>query len=295
MIVPTTRNQQNNFIVARLHYTLDPDKARPDWKERTMRGMPRDPRTREPLAWNREYELDYSTYVGQAVFPEFTELNIREITVEPKDMLYVGWDFGFRRPAVVVTKLNQFDQWCWIKGIIGKDEGILRFGKRVGEFLLSEYPGCRYIHSCDPAGHQKTDKAEKTSIEVLQSLEIFPVSRSSPVNEGIEIIRQKLVMRDDGKVGLLVNSGEADLIDGFKGGYRYKENREGEPEKEEIEKDGYFQHLFDAARYIAVNQFSLVETGKQELNPITKQEIPRYRRDPTQNIIPEMGGMKDLF
>ena len=288
MIIPIVRNPKNKFTVARLHYSLDPDKAKPEWKEMAKKGMPES-------GWQREYEIDYSVFEGKPVFPEFSELNIKPIEVKEREILLVGWDFGYRRPAVVITKLNEIDQWCWLKGILGEDEGILRFGTRIRDFLNSTYPGCKFLHMCDPAGHQKTDKAEKTSVEVLNSLGIYPQSKPAPVNEGIEIIRQKLIMRDDGKVGLLVNPSEQDLIDGFRGGYSYGEIKEGETGKEEPIKDGYFIHLFDGARYIATNYFEV--TGKKpEPNPIThSQGLIGEPETPDQNVIPEGEGLKELF
>ena len=286
-VIPVQKNPKNNFAVARLHYSADPVKADPRWAVETKKGMPE-------AGWQREYEIDYSLYAGKPVFQEFKyELNVRPLIVPPRSILYVGYDFGYHRPAVGISRINEFDQWEWIKAIIGKDEGIEAFGTRVLRFMMAEYPGCKYIYASDPAGYQKTDKAEKTSIEVLESLGIYPVSRASPINEGIEIIRQKLLMRDDGKVGLLVNSTEEDLIDGFKGGYRYPEAREGAGEKEEPLKDGYFEHIFDSFRYIAINFFSLVETGKQQSNEITQSESTQ--QDMTRNVIPEGEGIAELF
>ncbi len=289
MIIPVTRNPINRFTVARLHYSMDPEKADPAWIERTKRGMPES-------GWMREYEIDYSTYSGKAVYAgDFRhELHVRPLENPSREILYVGWDFGYHRPAVLITKVNEFDQWLWLKAILGQDEGIDKFGERIQRFLMTEYPGCKFLHACDPAGHQKTDKAEKTSIQVLEDMGIFPVSRPSAIVEGIEIIRKKLAMRDDGKVGLLINQTEENLIEGFKGGYRYPEFKEGQPEKEEPLKDGFYDHLFDCGRYLAVNFFTLVDYGKQETNPITRDEVTP-RGDPNRNVIDEGEGIADLF
>jgi len=287
MIIPVKHNLENGFAVARLHYSLDPNKDAA-WVERMKRGMPES-------GWLREYEIDYSTFAGKPVLPEFKyELNAVEMEKPQREILYCGWDFGYHRPRCLITFLNEFDQWCWHKAIWGKDEGIEKFGERVAKYLLSEYPGCKYLHGVDPAGHQKNDKSEKTSIQVLESFEIFCQSRPSSVVEGVEIIRQKLLMRDDGKVGLLVNKDEEDLIDGFRGGYRYAEARIGQAEKEEPLADGFYQDTFDAARYIAVNYFSLVEYSKQSGNPITADEL-LDGPDPNRNMIEQGGGIADMF
>jgi hypothetical protein len=257
MIIPIVRNPNNKFVVARLHYSLDPDKAKPEWVEEIKRGMPES-------GWRREYEIDYTVFEGKPVFPEFSEINIKPLKAPEKAMMLVGWDFGYHRPAITVSFVNEIDQWCLLKSIIGEDEGILRFGTRIRDFLNSTYSSCKFLHYADPAGHQKNDKSEKTSIEVLNSLDIYPQSKPAPVNEGIEIIRQKIPMRDDGKVGLLVNVTETDLIDGFKGGYSYGEIKEGEVGKEEPVKDGYYIHCFVAGTKV------ITDKGEQNIEEIHK-------------------------
>lgn len=251
-VLPVKHNKDNGFCVVRVHYSADPDKDA-KWVAEAKKGMPK-------RGWLREYEIDYSTYAGKPFFPEFSELNIAKKTIAytNKDIIYRGWDFGFHRPCVLITKLNEFDQWCWLRVIMGQDEGIYDFGQRVRRFCMSEYPGSKFIDACDPAGHQKTDKNEKTSVQILNNLGIYPQSRRQSIAMGAEIVRQKLIMRTDGKVGLIVNPGFTDAIDGFKGGIHYPETREGREQKEAYYKDGYYDHLFDSSRYLAVEMFTII-------------------------------------
>ena len=257
-LLPVKRNEKNRFVVATVHYSLDPEKNTPEWIEEAKRGMPE-------RGWLREYEIDYSTYAGKAVFPEFTQYNIapEKINYKEGEVLYRGWDFGFHRPMCIITKLNEFDQWCWIKVILGEDEGIKAFGERVRRYCLTTYPGAKYLDACDPAGYQMNDKSEETSIQVLMSLGIYPQARKQSIKQGIEIIRQKLMLRVDGKPGLLVDPGETMAIDGFKGGIHYPEPREGSSEKEFYDKDGFYDHIFDGARYLATELFTVI--GQQQM------------------------------
>lgn len=237
-ILPYKKNPGNKFAVVRVHYSADPSKDE-EWKAKAMEGMPE-------KGWLREYEIDYSSYAGKIYFPEFSELNIAKenITYKPPETLYRGWDYGWHRPCCVITRQNVFDQWCLIKVILGQDEGILAFGRRVDEFCRTTYPGATYIDADDIAGTQVSDKSEKTSRQILNTLGIYPRARKQEIRQGAEIIRQKLGMRTDGKVGLLVNPDQTDLIDGFKGGLHYPEIKEGQPEKEFYQKDGYYDHCF---------------------------------------------------
>lgn len=250
-MTPVRKNPKNDFAVVRVHYSLDPTKDEV-WKEQARRGM-------TERAWNREYEIDYTYFAGKPFFPEFSEYNILPQVVPylQGETLYRGWDFGFHRPCVVITKLNEFDQWIIMRVILGQDEGIRDFGKRVKNYCLANFPGAKYIDACDVAGNQQTDKAETTSTQMLNAMGIYPQSRKQPKTLGAEIIRQKLKIRIDGKPGLLVNPTESYVISAFRGGLHYPEVKEGVP-KEEYEKDGYFDHFGDSLRYIGVEMFTIV-------------------------------------
>jgi hypothetical protein len=270
-LVPVVRNRRNNFTVATVHYTADPDKANEEWIKLARQGMPE-------RGWMREYEIDYSYFEGKAFFPEFKHYNIGDNQYLSKETLFRGWDYGFHRPAVLITKVNQFDQWCWIKALMGKDEGIMDFGKRVRQYCITHFPGALYVDVGDPAGESMSDKSEKTSVQILESLGIFVRSRKQPIKQGAEIIRQKLQMRVDGKPGIVVNKDETLLIDGFKGGLHYPDTKMGMSFKEEYEKDGYYDHIFDCGRYLATDMFTVI--GQAQANNRfndTSGEEERYR------------------
>jgi hypothetical protein len=262
LIVPVHKNAKNGFTVARVHYSLDPLKNTPAWVAMAKQGM-------TERAWNREYELDYTIFAGKTFFPEFKEYNIADCIYQERETLYRSFDYGFHRPACLITKLNQFDQWCWLECILGEDEGIMKFGRRVFEHCVTHYPGAYWFDAGDPAGEQKSDKSEKTSVQVLNSLGIYPRSQKQPIKQGAEIIRQKLAIRADGRAGLIVHPSQTILIDGFKGGLHYPEIEGAQTEKEYYEKDGFYEHPFDAARYIATEMFTVI--GQTQMaNPITR-------------------------
>jgi hypothetical protein len=292
-LLPVTQNKNNKFTVVRLHYSSDPDKNTSEWIEEARRGMPE-------RGWNREYEIDYTVYEGKTFFPEFKDFNIQAETYRPRETIYRGWDYGFHRPACLMTKLNQFDQWAWIDMILGQDEGIMAFGKRVRNYCLTRYPGAYYMDVGDPAGEQITDKSEKTSVQILETLGIYVKSRKQPRLQGAEIIRQKLQMRVDGRPGLIVDPKLTAVIDGFKGGLHYPEVKEGQPQKEFYEKDGYYDHIFDAGRYLATEMFTVI--GQQQMpNQITsdldgdqyKYQMGRPADEDSRNDLAELAS--DLF
>jgi len=238
MILNPRWNPINKFCVVRLHYSSDPEKNTPEWKEQAHRGV-------SDRSWNREYEIDYDTFEGKPVFEGFREdLHVGSFSYEPlpTKTLYRGWDFGYHRPAVCIGWLNPDDQYIVKREIMGHDEGIKDFGKRVLNISDTEFPNARWIDFCDPAGHQKSDKSEFTSVEVINSLGVFPTSKPSNIQEKLEVVRQRLLMRNDGKVGIIIDISCTRIINGFKGGYRYAEEVDGKPVSELPLKDNYYDN-----------------------------------------------------
>jgi hypothetical protein len=171
-----------------------------------------------------------------------------------------GWDFGFHRPAVLFGYFNKFDQLCFRHEIMGHDEVIKEFAKRVIMFSRSEFPGAKFIDRGDPAGNQANSQTKESDVEVLRGLGIEFTSKASSINEGLEIMRQRMLRRNDGKLGMLVHPDCQIFIDGLKGGYRYPEIKRGKAEKEKPLKDGYYDHLQDCARMICVNNLEVANT-----------------------------------
>jgi hypothetical protein len=273
MLLKPRWNPTNKFCVLRLHYSADPEKNTPEWKEKTKRGI-------SERSWNREYEIDYDTFEGKPVFPEFREdWHMGSFVFEPmpQKFVYRGWDFGYHRPAVTIGWINEFDQLIIKREILGHDEGIKEFAARVLNISGAEFPNAKWLDACDPAGHQKNDKSEFTSVEVLGSLGVFPTSKPSNIQEKLEMLRQRLQMRNDGKVGIMIDVGCTRLINGFKGGYRYDEQKEGQPAQEEPLKDNYYDNVFDSMEYLCTNFLELAPTKNLESPQGSENDIMRGR------------------
>lgn len=248
MIVPVHWNSKNKFAVARVHFSVDPQKNNPTWIERAKQGVP-------PRSWEREYEISYEVFDGKPVFETFHENLIQSFDwqLEKQQYVYRGWDFGYHHPAVTFAFFNEYDQFCIRHSIMGENETIKDFGNRVRNFSLANYPNAKWLDACDYAGNQVSDKAEFTSVEVLNGMGIYPSYKQSRIVQGLEILRQRMMMRNDGKYGFMIHPDCQILIDAFKGGYRYAVVKEGQEQKEEPFKDGYYDHGIDSTRYICVN------------------------------------------
>lgn len=274
MILKPRWNPKNKFCVLRLHYSADPEKNTPEWIAQAKRGI-------SERSWNREYEIDYDTFEGQPVFEGFKEdLHISTFEYDPSAGMRVlrGWDFGFHRPAVTISWMNEFDQLCVRREILGHDEGIRDFGTRVLNICQVEFPNAKWVDACDPAGHQRNDKSDKTSVEVLNSLGVYPTSKPSNIAEKLEVIRQRLLMRNDGKVGMLVHPDCTRIINGFKGGYRYPEDKQGVTNELPL-KDNYYDNIFDSLEYLATNFLTVAPIPGQTTQQVYDNPIMQGGND----------------
>jgi hypothetical protein len=67
-------NERNGFFVTRLHYTADPNKRSAAWKKAVSEGL-------ALRAWQREYEISWTSPEGEPVIPEFdANLHVRELS-----------------------------------------------------------------------------------------------------------------------------------------------------------------------------------------------------------------------
>jgi hypothetical protein len=97
-------NPRNGFYVTRLHYTADPGKRSGDWKKKTSENL-------SLRAWQREYEISWTSPEGEPVVPEFdANLHVRETDIARDRRLLRWWDFGAVSPVVLFVQLSPYGQ-----------------------------------------------------------------------------------------------------------------------------------------------------------------------------------------
>lgn len=193
---------------------------------------------------------------GRPVYTHFKfETHVRPIEFDPDLPLIRGWDFGFNHPAVV---------WLQLKGTqvrvlaekIGKRIYLQQFVDEQVKPLEEQLFGSQIkknrqgilIHPtmdfCDPHGADQDDKG-KSSVQVLNENQIFPTFRRTYISEGVKAVHECMYTKDvtSGGPNFLINPRCKNLIDGYRGGYHRIDGGE------EPEKDGFFDHAQDAARY----------------------------------------------
>jgi hypothetical protein len=242
-----------------------------------------------PAAWQRKYLLGEFGFTpdGQPVYPEYSEKLHRAketLPVTSGKPILCGWDFGYHFPAVVFTQFDAKNRWLILREIMGKNITVDRFGDYVVQKMRLWFPeGTEFKHYGDPAGNQKTDKSERTSIDILASKGIRIATRVSRIRQGLELVGMQLGKLIDELPGLLVDPGCTVVHEGFSGGYHYPEATGMKPFDENPAKDGYYDHIQDCIRYVAVNVLDMPEPkGREREERITAWEEEQieeeYRR-----------------
>ena len=216
-----------------------------------------------PLSWRNKYLYGHFGFMpdGQPFYEGFKEpIHSGEFDWNSQRELILGWDFGFRHPACLVTQFDTYDRWLWLREFIGTDITIDKFADFVIAALNRYYPKASYRHFGDPACMQTNDKSEHTSWQILRQKNINVGVRQSTYRDRKEIMESKLSTLVNGKPLLMVDKRFCKVArDGFLGGYHFPKRKEGQifsPKDEQPFRDGYYEHIMNAGEYIAVNLFS---------------------------------------
>jgi hypothetical protein len=238
----TVRKNRNGFTVMSLHYSACPRKNE-EWQKQAKKSYVSED------SWQQEQELNFSKVEGSRVYPGFkVSVHVKKQTFNPYLDVWRCWDFGYGHPACVWMQIDKDDRVHVLRELLGEEITIKDFGREVQRISDKYYMGVTFKDAGDPAGQARTDKSERTTVEILRAMGIRMRMRGSGVLEGINCIRGMLLKRADDSTGLEVDPSCEILIDGFTGGYVRKE-LDDEPVK-----DGFYEHMMDAFRYgIVVN------------------------------------------
>ena len=275
--------------VVAIHYRADPDK-RPEtpkgavWYEEAQKAI------RTTRDWKREMDIDFTVSSGEPFYADFNRrTHVKPCKFDPTLPLIRGWDFGRSRPACVWGQLQSNLKFHVLYSVMAKNRSIFQFAPYVITQTNIMFPGAKVITDYgDPAGAQETDKGATTIILTTQ-FGIDVVSRFSFVEEGTKILEQKLMIQADGGPGIIIDPCNKVLIDGFAGGYKLDTTKTGKNDdgvlKNRAKKDGFYDHLQDALRYIIVNIFSF-DTFSQGRDKASKAvglwQTNQERREKTQ-------------
>lgn len=276
--------------VLALHYTADPDKC-PEtekgqqWIAAAKGAMPNE------RDWKREYELDFTVSAGEPFYTQFSRTtHVARCTFDPDLPLLRGWDFGRGHPACVWAQLGRDQILRILYSLIGTNLNIYRFAPLVITETNARFPGVATVSDFgDPSGAQETDKGATTAVLMIE----FGINihyRHSWKEEGEKMIEQRLLVREDGNPGLLLDPINKSLIDGFAGGFELDSQHIARTDTTKLlsrsKKDGFYDHLMDALRYLVVNMFTFESSKGQN----AEKAVSLWRTNAQNRKIKEKSG-----
>ena len=219
-------------------------------------------------------ELSFVATQGKRVYQEFsTDNNVSQLRPIPNKPIWRGWDFGYHHPACVWAQPTPDDKLHVLAELMGEDTTIDQFAQDVKKISNHFFLGYKFQDAGDPAVRQVSDKSERTTADILRLHGIRIQSRPTQIKDGVNLIRRMLRPDRNGHVTLVLDNKCEVMIDAFLGGYVRREV--SGVVMDEPQKDGYYEHIMDALRYMCVILYD-VRTGHR-----LKIGRPYVRRRPT--------------
>lgn len=195
----------------------------------------------------------------------------RPIPIHDESELYVGVDSSGRHPAAIFLQRTAFGQWQAVYEIVFPKEGISaeNFAALLLEEIQLRFRRYQIVNPVwgDPAGAAKGRNDDRTYFDILNGkLKLFGLrSKPSPgvtLAPRIETVKGCLTrLVNGGEPKLLVSPTCKHLIQGFNGGYHYKEmNSTGEPMFNEKPVKNRFSDIHDALQYVLCGVGELRQT-----------------------------------
>ena len=197
------------------------------------------------------------------------DLHLRTVSFDSSMRVSRGWDFGFNHPACVWRVIDNFGRKNINHELLGDKEDIQTFARRVLEITKQRYGDAPVSDYGDPHGNDKKDDGE-SSVSRLRELGIFIESERKVrdyVEPGIALVRKELSTLIEGVPELTIDPRCTIIRAAYFG--KYVRDEDGFPKK-----DGFYDHLCDADRYLAYNHKSnsvvkdLILSRKNRARPV---------------------------
>lgn len=249
--VKTWINSKNKFLVVELHYSADPKKNNSSYTESIKNSMP----TQEYL---REYELQWDTFAGMPVYPEFSRklhVTTKKPSLAPGLPLLIGLDFGLT-PACVIGQLQEGTLYIF-EELVEFNMGMERFSDMLIAHIRTNYPTKSNLAKdillyIDPSGHFRKDTDESTCAQILgtKGFTTFPGPIAWEARRKA-VVTLLMKLTKDGPALQIYGPACSTLIKGFEGGYQFSDKvAELEPNKLRPLKNEY-SHVHDGMQYLA--------------------------------------------
>lgn len=196
-------------------------------------------------------EFHFDTHVGKGpIVPVMEQTIVR------------SWDFGLT-PACVFSQVHPNGQWIVLREVWSDNSSIDEFSDAVLAVSSRFFTGFKFEDVGDPAGKARAPTDESTCYDVLASKGIF--CTEAPTNDLIprlESVKRRLIRTRKGHPLMIIDPRCKRLIDGFSGGYRFKERGATQTYADTPEKNQY-SHIHDALQYGALYLFGYADFNQR--------------------------------
>lgn len=237
-------NPETRIVRVETHYSADPSKRSRKFYEQQVATQ---------AFKEREYELAWRAAEGKGVYEHsFSEkAHVAEgLRFEPRRALYVGWDFG-RDPCAVFAQVKEGGRLEILSECLAPDRmSVLTFLPYYFDHVAQRYPNrTQVVHVADPSGWAKGQTSEAGVIDILHSHEIYPFQGPVAFSDRQGAVDWWLVKMDRDGAKLVVDRDHAPVVvEGFRGGYAYKRQRDGHSP---MPIKNRYSHPHDCVQYIA--------------------------------------------
>ena len=270
------RNKTNGFYIVRCHYTADPKKRSEKWREIQSKGL-------SANDWNREYEIDFSSFLGKPVFlHDYDDARMwMPFQVLGKYPIIRSWDFGYHHPAVSWCQFIDGVQFVVLESDLGHDIDFRIYARNIISRSELYFPGREFIDCCDRAGSFVSSTGDPEVRILVSEFGIVPRYKYFLVDYTIGLMRDLMNGNYRGKPRFIINSSSSNNLvrDALRGGYHYQERAEGKAEKEEPFQDGYYENVIDPIRYAVANFMGLQGKQQQQIEALAGMDIIPFKED----------------
>jgi hypothetical protein len=149
-----------------------------------------------------------------------------------------------------------------LRELCANDISVDEFGDIVKDFSAQNFPHFDFEDVGDPAGSSRSQTDEKSCMDILGTKGIH--CRSALTNEFLsrrESVTKRLIRSPKGNPLIKIDPRCTMLIDGFGGGYHYKEvsSRSSETLHSERPVKNEYSHPHDALQYAAMHNFGIAD------------------------------------
>jgi hypothetical protein len=264
-----TPNGKNHFYKLLKEAEQDPEWFTCVWRTSDIKHLPEKElldakKLMSVEEYDREFECSFESIIGKKIYPEFhhaTHVSRTSLMPTGPTEIIRGWDNTGLSPAIVLTYLTATGQWRIFKEFCFSDCGIMDATESMILWCNMHLPpGCRFKDFSDPAGKNRDSIKMSPRDYIINKgrelgQDIWLVDGIQSWKPRRESVAGRFTRSYNGEPAILIDPSCEVIIEGFNGGYAYREmaNLPGMFAEEAVK--NHCSHIMDAIQYPATRLF----------------------------------------